>query len=406
MGVALNISDFGRDFLLLALRIGKYNKNYVDYYIGPQEISEKADKEDPVSPKRLLTDCKILQKKLLVQGYEKKRERYLDKMLTAMRTSIEILDGVEIPIKTQIARFYDVKLQPVKESELEYLNKEVIEAFGGSLSLEKQMADIRKFRKVNEDKAIMLFEKALNITRNRTKELFVNLLPQEELVNIELVKDELKSQLKWTYYLRYLGNFRSQVEINPNYNMYTTTLLSSAAHEGYPGHHTEFAIKEQGLIIKENQFEHSILLMNSPKLIISEGIADLAINALFTHRDQAEITKQYFHSNLAEGESLDQLIKQDKVKGKIHLFWYNLAYLVLIEGWNAGKLMRYALNFEIYNKTTIKNHLNLIQNNIFSTTVFIYKLGIDLVTSKFGEFPSRKDFQYLLENSILPSDLI
>ncbi|MHA2120138.1 MAG: hypothetical protein ACW990_02920, partial [Promethearchaeota archaeon] len=61
----MNISDFGRDFLLLALRIGKYNKNYVDYYIGPQEISEKADKEDPVSPKRLLTDCKILQKKLL-----------------------------------------------------------------------------------------------------------------------------------------------------------------------------------------------------------------------------------------------------------------------------------------------------------------------------------------------------
>ncbi|GAH39596.1 unnamed protein product, partial [marine sediment metagenome] len=45
------------------------------------------------SPNTLLNDCKTLEKELFKQGYDKKRERYLEKMLISMRTSIEILNG-------------------------------------------------------------------------------------------------------------------------------------------------------------------------------------------------------------------------------------------------------------------------------------------------------------------------
>ena len=66
--------------------------------------------------------------------------------------------------------------------------------------------------------------------------------------------------------------------------MYWSSLLSGAAHEGYPGHHMEFALKEQYLYRRKSQFEHSLLILNSPKLIISEGIANSALNVLFTYR--------------------------------------------------------------------------------------------------------------------------
>ncbi|MHA1461436.1 MAG: hypothetical protein ACTSO8_08140 [Promethearchaeota archaeon] len=59
--------------------------------------------------------------------------------------------------------------------------------------------------------------------------------------------------------------------------MYWTVLLLFASHEGYPGHHTEFSIKEQRLYQELNQFEHSILILHSPKLIISEGIANTVL---------------------------------------------------------------------------------------------------------------------------------
>ena len=92
-------TKFGEDFLLLALRIDKHIKGYVDFYIGPKKIKDCVNNEVITSPNKLLDDCKTLQKNLLVQGYDKDRERYLEKNLVAMSTSIETLNGVEIPFK-------------------------------------------------------------------------------------------------------------------------------------------------------------------------------------------------------------------------------------------------------------------------------------------------------------------
>jgi hypothetical protein len=214
----MKLSEYGRKFLNLPLRIDKHNKGYVDFYIGPEKLRKIVDNEALTSPSKLLTDCKALQKDLFKQGYDKKRERYLEKMLTAMRTSIEILNGIEIPIKEQFLRLYDVALQPVNESELDDLKGEFNAAYGGPESLEKRMNDLRVRRTVPEGNVFELFKKALNITRERTKELFVNFLPQKERIVLELVKNN--DDVKWTYYNWYLGNFHSRIEVNPNYNMY------------------------------------------------------------------------------------------------------------------------------------------------------------------------------------------
>lgn len=401
----MKLSEFGRDFLLLALRIGKHNENYVDYYIGPDIIRERVDKENPVSPRKLLKDCKSLHNKLFTLGYDKKRERYIDKMLVAMRTSIEILIGMKIPFKEQFLKFYDVTLQLANESELDKLKEEFNEAYGGTGSLEENMKSLREKRTIPKRKVFILFENALNTAKKRTKEVFNNLLPKNERIILDLVSINNDKEAKWTYYEWYLGRFRSRIEINPTYNIYWTAFLSAATHEGYPGHHTEFAVKEQRLYRELNHFEHSILLLNSPKLVISEGIADIGANVLYTYREQAEISIQKFCINSSPDESLDKLTLQNKVKGKIHLLWYNLAYLALVEDWSEEKLIQYAIDYEIYDKNTIKNRLKLIFNQVYSTTVFSYKIGREIIINKFGEFPSVKDFRNLLEKSILPSDL-
>jgi len=398
-------SEFGENFLFLAHHINKHNKGYVDFYIGPKKIRKIVDNEAITSPSKLLTDCKALQKDLFKQGYDKKRERYLEKMLIAMKTSIEIINGAEIPFKEQFLRLYDVALQPVNESELDNLKEELNAAYGGHGSLEKRMNDLRIRRTVPEGKVFELFKKALNITRARTKELFVDLLPENEHVNIELVKNNNNNKITWTYYNWYLGNFRSRIEVNPNFNMYWTLFLSAATHEGYPGHHTEFIVKEQRLYRELNQFEHSILLLNSPKLIISEGIANTAVNMLFNYQEQADINLREFCPDPSKESSIESLIAQSRVKGKISLYLYNLAYYALIDGWSEESLIRYATSFEIFSQENIENRIKLIFNPIHSTTAFSYNIGSKLIKNKYGEFPSVKDFRNLLINQILPSDL-
>ena len=55
-----------------------------------------------------------------------------------------------------------------------------------------------------------------------------------------------------------------------------TDLTGLVAHEAYPGHHLEHAWKEAELVDRAGRLESSILLINTPECLISEGLADLA----------------------------------------------------------------------------------------------------------------------------------
>ena len=396
-------------FLLLALRIDKHIKGYVDFYFGPEKLRKIVDNEAITSPKKLLLDSKALLKQLGAQGYDKERERYLEKMLIAMRTSIELLIGIEIFFKDQFLRLYDVDLQPVNTSELQNFKEDFNEAYLSRRTgtSKERMNELRMRRKVPEAKVFKLFKKALDMVETRTKELFIALLPKKEHIHIDLVKNNNDNNIKWTCYEFYLGNFQSRLEVNPNYSMYWTALLSLAAHEGYPGHHTHFCINEQRLYRELNQFEHSILLLHSPKIIICEGIADLALNVLFSsYREQAEISLREFCPDSSKEDSLEVLTAQNKVKSKVSLFWYDFAYHALIDGWNDKKLIQYANSFKLFSKENIKNQLNVISNPLYTINDFSYSLGSSLIINKYGEFPSVKNFRDMLVNPILPSDLI
>ncbi len=402
----VKISKFGKDFLLLALRIDKHMIGYVDYYYGPEKFSQIVDNEAITSPNKLLIDTNNLLNKLDLQGYDIKRERYIEKMLTAMRTSIELLNGVDISIKNQFLKLYDVVLQPANESELKNLKNDYDKAYGGPGRLEERLEKLRLKRKVPEEKVFEFFKRALKITEKRTKELFINLLPKNEKILLDLTKEKNNDKIKWACYEWYLGNYNSRIEINPKFNMYWTTLLMYSAHEGYPGHHTEFSVKEEMLYRELNQFEHSVLLLNSPKLIISEGIADLAINVLFSYRDQVEIGLNEFCLDISIEESLETMITQYKVRSKLMLFWYNFTYHGLIDNYTDEELITYGKKFEFFGESDLRNQIKRLNDPVYSKNTFTYNLGMNIIKKKYGEFPSVNNFRNLLINPILPSDLL
>ena len=396
---------FGEDFLLLALRINKHIKGYVDFYYGPEKIRQNVDSEAITSPNKLLIDINNLLNKLDLQGYDINRERYLEKMLTAMRTSIELLNGIEISIEDQFLKLYDVALQPANESEVRDLKKEYDEAYGESGSLEERLDYLREVRKVPEANVFSLFKKALNIVRKQTNKLFGNLLPEEEHISINLV-EKTTDELKWSYYNWYLGNYHSRIEVNPNYAMYWTSFMSAASHEGYPGHHTEFVLNEENLFLNLNQFEHSILILHSPKIIISEGIANLANSMLYSNKESAEIGLREFCTDVTKETSLEKIILQDKLKVKIPIFWYNFAYHAVVDKYSEEELIQYGKNVELFNEEVLKMELKRLSNPAYSKNAFLYNLGTNVLKQKYGKKPSVNEFQNLLVNPTLPSDLI
>lgn len=155
-----------------------------------------------------------------------------------------------------------------------------------------------------------------------------------------------------------------------------------------------------------NQFEHSILLLNSPKLIISEGIADLAINVLFSFRDQVEIGLNEFCQDISKEVPLESMVAQHEVRDKIRLFWYNFAYHSLMDNYTDEELVSYGKNFELFSKEDLRNQIKRIKDPLYSKNAFTYNLGTNMIKKKYGKLLSVRDFRNLLTNPILPSDLV
>ncbi|MDP9357730.1 MAG: hypothetical protein M3R02_21060, partial [Chloroflexota bacterium] len=69
----------------------------------------------------------------------------------------------------------------------------------------------------------------------------------------------------------YLGQSRSRVEINTDLPIRANALTGLICHEAYPGHHTEWTLKEHHLYRGRGLGEFSIQLIHTPEAVIAEG---------------------------------------------------------------------------------------------------------------------------------------
>jgi hypothetical protein len=97
-------------------------------------------------------------------------------------------------------------------------------------------------------------------------------MPAEESVTYELVSD-----VPWIAYNRYEGRHHSRVEVNTDLPVSVVLLVSLAAHESYPGHHTERVGKEAHLYRDLGRLETSVAI-SAPESLVSEGIATNALD--------------------------------------------------------------------------------------------------------------------------------
>lgn len=297
-------SAFGNDYLQLGLRIGKQDKEFVDYYYGPSQIKERVDEESSVPAKQLLRDCSSLQKRVFDQGFGKKREIYLTKMLNAMELYLkkEFL-GEKVPIEEDLRIQCDLKVKPFKESELSDLKDQIYEAYKGSGTLKERFDALRVERALPQKRVLEAFKKGVKIVLERAKKVFPDMLPERE--QIELNPVLFSNGINWVSYNWYKGNFKSVVDVTLDFGMYWTGILRTCAHECYPGHHTQFVVAEDKLFNERNHFERAIFLYYNPYIVVCEGIAAISLNSLFSAQEQEEIALREFCPNPLEGPSVD-----------------------------------------------------------------------------------------------------
>ena len=270
------VTDVAREYLELCLRLGRHVDGLVDAYYGPADISERVEAEELRAPAALVQDADSL--------LEEADDGWLRAQLVGLETVAHKLAGEEIPYEDEVERCYGVRPEWVPEESFEAAHRELDELLPGDGTVAERYQAWREGNQLEGDQLTTVYTKLLDDFRSRTKDLFD--LPEGESVEVDYVTDE-----PWAAFNYYLGGHRSRIVVNTDLPFSGAELVHLAAHEGYPGHHTEHATKEELLLDRQGHLEESLQLVPTPQALLSEGIAELGGELLIDDALEEELAE-------------------------------------------------------------------------------------------------------------------
>jgi hypothetical protein len=247
------------DYLLLGLRLGRHVDGLVDAYYGPDELKEQVDAEPLPEPAALVADADALLGRL--------EDGWLRDQARGLRTYAGVLAGEELSYSDEVEGCYGVRPQRVDTEVYEAVHQQLDELLPGAGDLAERYEAWREAKNVPEEKVVPAVRDVVEALRVRVADLVE--LPEGEGLVVEEVRDE-----PWWAFNYYLGGLRSRVVVNVDTPDICDDLVELAAHEVYPGHHTEHAVKEQLFIRERGELEESIQLVPTPAAFLQEGVAE------------------------------------------------------------------------------------------------------------------------------------
>jgi hypothetical protein len=288
-----------RAYILLAFRIDKAvravseQSPFVDYYYGPAEWRAQVAAEPVRSAPELLEEATNLAEVFASLDLEPQRVAFLGKQLLAMQTVCEKLGGATFRLDEELQRCFDLHLPLSRTPEVQFDHawvraEETVPGVGavqGRIEALEQHVTLPAER---ADHLADLFQYALAEVRSRTQAFLE--LPADETISVQTVRGQL-----WMANNRFQGQARSLIELDLDSCTYLPGILTLATHEGYPGHHTELVLKEQHLYHEKGHLEQAIGLLISPQAVISEGIATLASEMLFSREEVGDWLAEHLY---------------------------------------------------------------------------------------------------------------
>jgi hypothetical protein len=392
--------DIGTAYVRLALAIEQHQPGYIDGFFGPAAWKTRAEMEGKLSLTELSSRALTLARSIKRLAAESQRTRYLAKQVAAMQTTLRILAGESVPYLDEVEQVYDISPERVDETVLEEARRALESLLPGDGSLNERLRERRRRFQVGNEAAAELFEIASVETRRRTRRLFS--LPEDEAVEIRFVGDK-----PWSAYNWYLGNGRSLVEINSDSPFQANGIVGLMTHEAYPGHHTEHAIKEHGIYKGLGWPEASVLLINAPECVVSEGIATTADEVIFVEGEverwqRAELyPRAGVHDDLSPDE-VDQLRKaQRALTGASD----NAALMLHVDGRPVEAVIAYLLRYSGRTRQEAERSIRFLTEPLSRSYTFTYSVGRALLGKIFRQHDRIEVFRRLLSEPLTPADL-
>jgi len=385
-----------RAYLRLAFHIERLVPGFIDAYFGLPEWQADARAEGDAPPADLRRDAEALLRDI-ASIPDKLRREWLTKQVTAMIATLRRAQGETLPFEEELRLVYDIQPQWTDERLFDDALVVIGELLPGAEPLANRLETWDAQFTVPKEKILPLFAACRDEARRRTKILFA--LPASEEIVVQLVQDQ-----PWSAYNWYLGHYRSRVDINTDLPVRANAMMGLMAHEGYPGHHTEHAIKEQRLYREQGCAEACVQLINAPECVISEGIADLGRQMIFSEEELATwLSEFYSQAGITVDVARDRAIAE--AHRRLRAVSGNAAFMLHRDGAGEEAVVKYIQRYGARTEKQARQSYRFISNPLFRSYVFNYHYGHDLLR-RYVETGDRVErFRSLLEQPFTPSRL-
>ncbi len=262
--------DLPERYVRLCLRVGRHIDGFVDAYVGPPEWERAVAAEELADPRRLQDEAAALLAALEDAGLEDDRTRWLRGQLEALECVTARLCGAEIGWADEVERCFGVRPQRTETSAFAEAHHRLDAALSGPGTLRDRYIAWEERNAVPRETLVPALTRLKDVLGPRAHALAA--MPPEESVSYELVSGEA-----WLAYNWYQGEYRSRIDVNADLPISIVLLADLAAHEAYPGHHTERTAKDAHLLRGLGRVETSVTIISAPEALVSEGIATNAL---------------------------------------------------------------------------------------------------------------------------------
>lgn len=332
-----------QEYIFLAFRIHKvvkttYGSQFVEAYYGPEQWRQQVDAEPETAAADLVSQAITLADALPAQGFSSRRAIYLGKHVKAMETLCRKLCGETLSLADTARNCLDISPAWTPEEQFEQAYALYEAVLPGAGNLAERLQAFRASFAFPLGQADMLegiIEQAFAEARKRTSDLIA--LPAEEMIEIQYF-----SEKEYDAAARYQGNYRTRIEMNVAATAAHLSRLfdHKVCHEGYPGHHTEYVLKEQYLYQRQGCIEQSIVLTLCPQCVITEGIAMMAHEMIFFPGEAEQWIIERVYRSLQKDIDATVLLRLRQASEMLQYVWDN-ALMLLDEGRPEQEVVQY-----------------------------------------------------------------
>lgn len=372
---------------MLGLRLGKHVDGLVDAYYGPAELKEQVDAEETIDATQLVDDAKELHDEL--------DDSWLRDQVHGCWTYARVLAGEQMSYSDEVEGSYGVRPERTPESVLEAVHAELDELLPGDGSLFDRRQDWRNRHLCPGDKSVELVHELMPLLRKRTEALVA--LPDGEELVVEPVTDE-----PWWAFNYYLGDLRSRVVLNTDVPTTGLDVVHLVAHEIYPGHHTEHAVKEQLLIRDQGHIEEGIQLVPTPQAVLSEGIAEVGIDVVMddASKEEAYAIIRRHGLELVDPELSERISAVTEALRSVSV---NAALMIFEDGVSEAEAQAYIEKWNLSTPEQAKHSVRFVTDPTWRAYTITYSAGRQLVRRYVNGDPAR--FRTLLTEAVRIGDL-